>query len=153
MLNLAVLGCVYGLCVLYWVRRVTLADQGGPAENYSGPAIILAGVFTAFVLHIGVSLFVWVFSRGIGGRTGFLPVYLNLAVAAIALWPAAPAAAAYQAGVSGWILGAYTTAAWIYGLTVGYVAAQRASGLSHYRMVIMVVATAIYAGCFLYLWT
>ncbi|MFZ7127968.1 MAG: hypothetical protein ACOWWM_17560 [Desulfobacterales bacterium] len=149
--NIVVLGLIYGVSSLYFARRV-LANSGMENMYFSPVMVLLIGVSTAFLMHGGAALFVWVFCRGIGGCPMFMPPYLNLGVASIALWPVAPALAAFQAGAAGVPLTIYGLVTAAYAAAAGYVAIHKASGLTQLKMAIAAVATLVYIACFLYLW-
>ncbi|MFP4347147.1 MAG: hypothetical protein ACOCWY_05435 [Thermodesulfobacteriota bacterium] len=151
MVNVAILGLVYGGSAIHLSKR--LLTQGTINTLSFNPIFILtAGVGLAFLMHGGIALFIWVFCRGAGGCRQFMPPYLNIGAASIALWPLAPALAAYQIVRPGVFLIAYMILFAIYGGMVEYVGVHRASGLSTLKMAIVAVVTVIYIGCFLYLW-
>ncbi len=151
MINLTVLGLIYGVASIQFAKLV-LARQPEAAATFSPLLIMLVGISIAFFMHSGLALFVWVFSRGIGGNPQFMPVYLCIGMAAIGLWPLAPAASALQAGTYGAGLTVYTALATVYGSAVMVVAVKAASGLSWLKVSLAAAATTIYVGCFLYLW-
>lgn len=150
-INVSLLGFTYGAGALY-LSATVLNAKGAPAQ-FNPLMILMAGMSVAFLMHGGAALFFWVFSRGIGGNPVFLPIYLNLGVAALALVPLAPALAALQAGLRSGGLLVYTGAGVLYAAGVLYVAIRQAAGLAHWKMVLAASAAVIYIGCFLYLWT
>ena len=148
--NVSLLGLLYGASAFY-LSGFALEGAAGPVR-VNPLMILMAGMSVAFLMHGGAALFFWVFSRGIGGNPLFMPIYLNLGIAALALFPLAPALAALQAGVrSGGVL-VYTTVGTIYAAAVLYVAMRQAANLAHWKMALAVAAAVIYIGCFLYLW-
>ena len=150
--NVTVVGLIYGISAVWFSERL-IAQAGGPATwNFNPLVVILAGASIAFLLHGGAALFFWVFCRGIGGRPAFLPLYLNMGVAAISYWPLAPVTAAYQSGGTGPAGHLYTIIAAAYALSVTFIAVKQSSGLSHVKALVAVAACIIYIGCFLYLW-
>lgn len=151
LINVTVLGMIYGLSSIQFARQF-LARQPEAAVAFNPLMILMVGISLAFFMHGGLSLFVWVFCRGIGGNPQFMPAYLYIGVGAIALWPLAPAVSALQAGASGAVLTAYSTIATLYGAAVIFVAVKDASRLSPVKMTLAAVATIVYVGCFLYLW-
>lgn len=153
--NVSLLGLVYGLSALY-LSGTVLADApaAASAQFQVNPLMILmAGMSVAFLMHGGAALFFWVFCRGIGGSPLFMPIYLNLGIAALALVPLAPALAALQAGLRGGGLLAYAAVCAAYAGGALYVAMRKAAGLAHWKMALAAAAAVIYIGCFLYLWT
>jgi hypothetical protein len=148
--NVSLLGLVYGSSALY-LSGAVVGNGGGPTQ-FNPPMILMAGMSVAFLMHGGAALFCWVFCRGIGGNPFFMPIYLNLGIAAMALLPLAPALAALQAGVRGGPLLVYTGVATLYAAGVLYTAMRQAAGLAHWKMALAAAAALIYIGCFLYLW-
>ncbi len=151
-INVAVLGLIYGLASLHFSRQV-LAQSGVVGGSYNALLVIMVGVSVAFLMHGAAALFVWVFCRALGGCAAFMAPYLNLGIAAIALWPLAPLVALQQVGPGDGVIRALTLAAVAYALTVGYKAIQAAAGLSPRKMMLCAIATVFYVGCFLYLWS
>ena len=151
MINVTALGVIYGLASIQFAKQL-LAAQPDAAAAFNPLMILMVGVSIAFFMHGGLGLFVWVFCRGIGGSPQFMPTYLNIGMAAIALWPLAPAVSAFQVGLSGVALSVYTVAAALYGAAVIFVAVKAASQLSPVKMTLAALATVVYIGCFLYLW-
>ena len=151
--NVLILGLVYAGSALVFIQRL-LASRGLPAaEAHVNPLMVMmVGASVAFLMHGGAALFTWVFCRGIGGATPFLPLYLSMGAAAVALWPAAPAVALLQTGARSAPLAVYLAAAIGYGLAAQYPAVRQAAGLSHTRMAAAGAFTLFYIGCFLYLW-
>ncbi len=151
MVNVAVLGLIYGGSAIHFSKRL-LVQGTVHTLTFNAVFILTAGVGLAFLVHGGAALFIWVFCRGAGGRRQFMPPYLNIGAASIALWPLAPALAAAQIIRPGVFLIAYLILFALYGSVVEYVGVHRASGLSSLKMTIVAVVTVIYIGCFLYLW-
>ena len=151
--NVLILGLVYAGSAVYFSQRL-LASRGLPvgAAQFNPLMVLMVGASVAFLMHGGAALFTWVFCRGIGGATLFLPLYLSMGTAAVALWPAAPAVALLQTGVRSAALAVYLAAAIGYGLAAQYPAVRQAAGLSHTRMAAAGAFTLFYVGCFLYLW-
>lgn len=151
-LNVSLLGLIYGTATLYFSRQV-LAQSGVANGHYNALVVVMVGLSVAFLMHGAAALFVWVFCRALGGCPDFLPPYLNLGAAAIALWPLAPLVARLQAFPPNPVIWAATLAAAAYALAAGYTAVQAAAGLSRGKMVLCGLATLGYIACFLYLWT
>jgi hypothetical protein len=151
--NVFLFGLLHAVFVLFLAGYVW-----GGAESQAGlllqtqAAILASGIMVAFFMHAGAALFFWVFARGLGGRPAFLPLYLNLGVGFIALWPLAPVLAAFQAGIGGGILVFILGMLALYATGVVFVALKSASGLSAFRMGASMVLTVAYVACFLYLW-
>ncbi|MBC2712189.1 MAG: hypothetical protein HGJ94_14765 [Desulfosarcina sp.] len=151
MINVAVLGLIYGVASIQFANAF-LARQPDAAVSFNPLMILMVGISIAFFMHCGLSLFVWVFCRGIGGNPQFMPPYLYIGTAAIALWPLAPAVSALQSGAAGAVLTGYALVAAGYGASAIFVAVKAASGLSSVKMTLAAVATVVYVGCLLYLW-
>ena len=150
--NVTVLGLIYGIAAVRFSGRL-LAQTGSPVTGSFNPLVVmLAGASIAFLLHGGAALFVWVFCRGIGGRPAFLPLYLNMGIAAISYWPLAPVTAAYQSGGTSPAGHLYAIIAAAYALAVTFIAVKQSSGLSHVKALLAIAACIIYICCFLYLW-
>ena len=149
--NVTLLGSIYGLSVLYLAQNV-LAGAGMPTLSFNPVFIMMVGVSVTFLIHGAAALAIWVFCRGLGGGGNFMAIYLNMGIAAITMWPMAPALAARQAEVQTVGVTLYTLLAVGYAAISGYKAIYRAAGLTPVKMVIMATATCIYVGCFLYLW-
>lgn len=153
-LNVAILGFIYGLFAGYLSSGVMAAQGMGDAE-FSSVKIALAGIPVAFLMHAGAALFIWVFLRGIGGKTDFLTSYFFIGIAGISLWPLAPFAAAFQVIPSGgypWIMAAGALLSILFAVVVNYMLLQRIYRLSQTKMALAASVTVIYIGCFLYLW-
>src|SRR6056297_3111128 len=87
MLNVLIFGFLHALFSL--VFSPALLTQGQPAAPLpllSKIIFILIGVAVAFFMHAGAALFLWVFSRGIGGNPAFFPIYFNLGISFVGLW-------------------------------------------------------------------
>lgn len=151
MINVTVLGLIYGVASIQFAKEF-LSRQPGAAVSFNPLMILMVGISIAFFMHGGLSLFVWVFCRGMGGNVQFMAPYLYIGTAAIALWPLAPAVSALQTGASGAALTLYTAVSAFYGASVIFIAVRAASGLSPVKMTLAAVATVVYVGCFLYLW-
>ncbi|MDJ0784794.1 MAG: hypothetical protein QNJ22_22710 [Desulfosarcinaceae bacterium] len=148
--NVSLLGIAYGIGALFF-SDIVVSQGAGPIQ-FNPLMILMAGMSVAFLMHGGAALFCWVFSRGIGGNPQFMPVYLNLGIAALALLPLAPALAAFQAGLQGSLLLLFTVAVGGYAIGPLYLAMRAAAGLAHWKMVLAALAAVVYIGCFLYLW-
>jgi hypothetical protein len=151
MVNVTVLGLIYGLSSIQFAKALLLGHAEA-AAGFNPLMILMVGISIAFFMHGGLSLFVWVFCRGMGGNPQFMPTYLFIGAAAIALWPLAPVVSALQAGASGMLLTGYALISSCYGAAVIVVGVKDASRLSPLKMTLATVATIVYVGCFLYLW-
>ena len=80
MINVTVLGLIYGLASIQFAHAL-LAEQPNAAVAFNPLMILMVGVSIAFFMHGGLSLFVWVFCRGIGGNPRFMPTYLFIGMA------------------------------------------------------------------------
>ena len=151
--NVLLFGLLHAVFVLMFARHVWGVSGVSVSPTLQTQiAIICSGVMIAFFMHAGAALFFWVFTRGLGGRPTFLPLYLNLGVGFIALWPLAPVLSAYQAGIGGPILMVVLAVLSLYAAVVVFFGLKIASGLSASRMVAVMVLTAVFVACFLYLW-
>jgi hypothetical protein len=151
-INVALLGLIYGAAALHFSRPVL--ERSGAFEGHYNPLlVVMVGVSLAFLMHGGAALFIWVFCRALGGCAIFMGPYLNLGAAAIAVWPMAPLVALLQVEPAGFTAWAATLASAAYAIAVGYTAVQAAAGLSRLKMFLCAAATLFYVACFLYLWT
>jgi hypothetical protein len=151
--NVLLFGLLHAGFVLVFAKHVWSVSGVSVAPTLQTQiAIICSGVMIAFFMHAGAALFFWVFTRGLGGRPSFLPLYLNLGVGFIALWPLAPVVSAYQAGLGGPILTIVLAMLSLYAVAVVFFGLKSASGLSALRMAASMVLTAAFVACFLYLW-
>lgn len=150
-IHLSILGLLYGFAGAVLSGAVLASAQPGGIA-FSPLAVAVVGVLVVFLIHGAAALFFWVFCRGLGGHAGLAPYYLSTAAAAMVLWPAAPAMACIQVGLGGVPLMAATAFVAAWGAAVAMTAIRAASGLSAAKMVVAVLATALYVGCFLYLW-
>ena len=153
MLNVLIFGLLHALFSLMLSPALLAEGQiAAPLPLISKIIFILIGIAVAFFMHAGAALFLWVFSRGIGGNTAFFPIYFNLGISFVGLWPLAPLLAALQAGYSGAALQILLGIAAIYGLAVILLGSKSASGLSMKKMLIAMGVTIVFVACFLYLW-
>lgn len=152
-INVGIFGLIHAVSSLLFSRTL-LSGEGLPytPDGATQAFMVLMGIAVAFLLHGGAGLFFWAFARGVGGRTAFLPVYFNLGIAFIGLWPLAPILAALQVQWGSPLLYGATLLASGYGLLVIFGAVKNAAGLSLLRMALAMLLTISYIGCFLYLW-
>lgn len=150
--NVAGFGALYGLSALYFSSVLVESGQTAPLTGRLQLTLFLMGISISFLIHGGVALLSWGFCRGFGGSTLFLPIYLALGMAWIALWPMAPVLAAFQVQKTGGLF--YPLAALALAMAFGVVfrALKSASGLGFWRMCLVGVVILVYIGCFLYLW-
>jgi hypothetical protein len=151
MINVSIFGVLHAFSALYFIESL-FRDSNAAIPMAGKIQFITIGVGVAFLMHAGAALFLWVFSRGFGGRTAFLPVYFNLGLSFIGLWPLAPVLAALQAGVQGPLLHVLVGLAAIYGLCVIFLGTKIASGLSMLRMSVAMTVTLMVVASLLYLW-
>ncbi len=141
------------LAGLGYAATVLLLSSKLASGAYVNPWMILAaGIVTAYFVHAGAALMVWVFCKGVGGTQLFLPIYLNMGIAFIALWPMAPALAGMQLSSSFAVLLLVAVTA-TYALVVMVASIAAVVDLSKFRLALAMSATLIYLGCFMYLWT
>lgn len=150
-LNLAVLGLIYG-CSAAFFSRLVLSQKGFDADAFNAVKIIVAGVPAAFLLHAGAALFIWVFLRAIGGKANFMMSYFHIGVAAISLWPLAPVVAALQTGSRQPLMAVLALILTGYAFALNVRVIKASFQLSCIRMAIATSVTIMYIGCFLYLW-
>jgi hypothetical protein len=153
LINVLVFGLLHALSALHFMG--SMLQEGAAGQVMATPVkiqFITLGIAVAFLMHAGAALFLWVFSRGIGGRTAFLPVYFNLGLSFIGLWPLAPVLAAVQAGVGGPVAYVFLGLASIYGLGVIFMGTKNASGLSMLRMSVAMLVAIIVVISLLSLW-
>jgi hypothetical protein len=152
-LNLTVLGLLYGMTSA-GLSSVVLGQvpSGGEVGSFSTLAVTVVGLLAVYLLLGAAALVMWVSCRGLGGRPQLSPHYLNMSVACIALWPAAPAVACLQVGLGGFPLTVAAAGAGLYGVAAMISALKAASGLSNWKMAAALIGALIYSGCFLYLW-
>ncbi|HMA66228.1 MAG TPA: hypothetical protein VKO20_00280 [Desulfosalsimonadaceae bacterium] len=153
MANVLVFGLLHAFFSLLFSNALLAESQLSSQLPLATKGVfLLIGVAVAFFMHAGASLFLWVFTRGIGGDTAFFPVYFNFGISFVGLWPLAPVLAAAQAGLQGPALQVLLGLASAYGLAVILFAAKNASGLSLTKIILALIVTIIFIACFLYLW-
>ncbi len=151
--NVLLFGLLHAVFVLMFAKHVwSVSGVSVSPSVQTQIAIICSGVMIAFFMHAGAALFFWVFARGLGGRPFFLPLYLNLGVGFIALWPLAPVLSALQARIGGPVLLIILGLLSLYAAVVVFFGLKNASGLSTLRMSAAMVLTLVFVSCFLYLW-
>ncbi|MFZ3044437.1 MAG: hypothetical protein WA151_00865 [Desulfatirhabdiaceae bacterium] len=151
-INVSVFGLIYGVSAIHFSKYLLDPQSADPLSFHIQMTLVLIGISVAFLIHGGMALFAWVFCRGFGGSTLFLPIYLALGMAWISLWPLAPVFAAIQVKLTGGLIYLYLSAASVFALTIVFNALKSASGLSFVRMLIVTTVVIIYIGCFMYLW-
>jgi hypothetical protein len=150
--NVGMFGLIYGFSAIYFSRYLLAPGDVEPLPFLIRLTLVLMGISVSFLIHGGMALFAWVFCRGFGGSTLFLPIYLALGIAWIAFWPLAPTLAALQVKVTGGLFYPILGAAAALAVTVVFHALKSASGLSLVRMLVVEVVIFVYIGCFMYLW-
>ncbi len=151
-MNVALLGLFYGVSAAFLTHLFLLGQGGSAPGTASLLKITVAGQPVAFLMHAGAALFVWVFLKAAGGKADFITAYFDMGVAAISLWPLAPVAAALQAGMTVPWLPVFGSFLALYGAAVNVAVLKNTFCLSSARMAVAASVTAIYIGCFLYLW-
>ena len=147
-INVMALGAIHALFSLYFSDMLL-----SPGVSFAGKVFfVAAGIGVAFLVHAGAALFLWVFTRGAGGRVEFLPMYMNIGVALVALWPLAPFLSAVQSGMGGVGLYILLGAASLFGFVVLFTAAKNASQLSAIRMAAAMVVCLVVIASMLYIW-
>ncbi len=144
-------GAAYGGLVAA-VQRLTGATlQGVPAADI--PAWILvggnvaSGVLVSLVLHVGVTLVVWLGVRAAGGPGGLGPLYRAVAYLAPVALPSLPYLAARAAGQSrpGFMFGVAVVAG-LLGLGALYRLVRVTQGLGPVRSWAAVAVVAVFCG-------
>ncbi|MCK5163333.1 MAG: hypothetical protein KAQ72_06435 [Desulfobacula sp.] len=150
-INVAVLGLVYGFSASFF-SKIVLIEKGFDASSFNALKIIVAGIPTAFLMHAGATLFIWVFLSAIGGKANFIMAYFNIGAASISLWPLAPFIAAIQTGSRIPLMIGLTVCFSLYAFFVNVLVIKASFQLSQAKMFIATSVTIMYIGCFLYLW-
>lgn len=150
--NVGLFGIIYGFSATYFSRYLLEPGGSDQLSLHLRITLLLMGVSVAFLIHGGMALFAWVFCRGFGGSTMFLPIYLALGMAWIACWPLAPALAALQVKLTGGLFFPIFAGLAILALKVVFHALRSASGLSLGRMAFVLVVIIVYISSFMYLW-
>ena len=149
MINVLAFGIVHALFSLVFSELFWSAEISVVEKFFFGAV----GVGVAFLMHAGAALFLWVFTRGAGGRVEFLPVYFNMGIGMIGLWPLAIALSAFQSdNFRGPVLHALLAAASFYGLAVIFFGVKSASQLSMARMAAAVGVCIVVVASMLYIW-
>lgn len=152
-INVLVFGILHAFFSLHFSEAVLIEGQNsGPVPIISQVLFIIIGAAVAFLMHAGGALFLWVFSRGIGGSTAFLPVYFNLGISFAGLWPLAPVLAALQSGAGGPAMYSILALTSAYALAVIFFGIKSASGLSTARMGAAMATAIVFITSFMYLW-
>ena len=149
MFNVGILGLIYTLSSLSFIDRIVTTEE---SPEFNPVMIIFSGLSFTFLIHAGVVLFIWVFSRGIGGNRNLIAPYIHLGIASIAMWPVAPALSAFIAGINNTMLIIFLIISSLYASAVLFISAREASELSNLKMGIAAIFTFIYVACFMYLW-
>jgi hypothetical protein len=153
MMNVSVLGILYGLFSLYFLGSESLEKAAEPSGIIIVQSIVMiGGVLVAFLLHLGLAFLLWSFGRGVGGKTRFLTTYFNVGVAVVPLWVAVPGLAALHAGWRGPNVYLCTVIPGIYALASFFVATKSTFGLSYGRTVLGMAMMLVFLVSFLYLW-
>lgn len=152
-LNVSILGLLYGGSNVFFAGTI-LASHGifEPVAPQLNITLLLMGVSITFLVHGAAALFAWVFCRGIGGSTLFMPVYLAIGMASVAFWPMAPTLSAVLSRSGGQAAFILLLVTLTYGFVVLFHAVKSASGLALPRMVIVSVILVVYIISFMYLW-
>ena len=150
-INVLILGVVYG-CSAAFFSGMVLAERGVADTGVNFIKIILAGIPTAFFMHAGASLFIWVFLKAMGGKSDFMTSYFHIGVASISLWPLAPFVAILQLGNHSGLLVLFSGIFCAYAFAVNINIIKQAFRLSALRMALATSVTLVYITCFLYLW-
>lgn len=151
-INLSVLGIFYSVFSIYFSSYILENTHKSDLTLSSKLMVLMMGISLTFLLHGSLSLFVWAFTRGFGGSTLFMPIYLAAGMASVVLWPLAPALSAFKTGLAGSLTYIYMLFYTLYALGVFFHAVKSASGLPFTRMLIVTAVIIIYIGCFMYLW-
>lgn len=141
-INVLIFGIIYAFSSLFFSGMLL-----SPEVSFLGKAFfVVAGVGMVFLLHAGLALFLWVFTKtAAGGVLQFFPLYFNLGIALAGAWPLAPVLSAFQAGYSGWGLFMLLGLTLGYALAVIFICAKGTAQLSYGR------AAAGFSACLLVL--
>jgi hypothetical protein len=145
--NVLALGIIHALFLMYLGNMLL-----SPGPVMAKISFIGAGAGLAFLMHAATALYLWVFTRGAGGRVEFIPIYFHTGISAIGLWPLALVLAAVQTGTGGPMMAGLLIGTGIYGLSVIFIAAKSASQLSMTRMVAAMAVCLVVVSSMLYLW-
>jgi hypothetical protein len=150
-LNVLVLGLIYG-CSAALFSHMLLAQTGLAENQINLMKVVVAGIPTAFFMHAGAALFIWVFLKAMGGKSNFMISYFHIGAAAISLWPLAPFVALMQIGNQSGELLTIAGLLCAYAFAVNVQVIRQAFQLSVIRMTLATSVTLMYISCFLYLW-
>ncbi len=150
-INILITGLIYGISASFFSETI-LVQKGINDGGFSIFRVAMAGIPVVFLLHAGLSLFVWVFFKAIGGSLNFMALYLTIGQASISLWLLAPCVAALQVGYSQLSLMIMTSVLCLYALVVNFMLIRSVSNLSSTKMIIASIISFSYISCFLYIW-
>ncbi|MCG8403108.1 MAG: hypothetical protein MJA84_16175 [Firmicutes bacterium] len=150
--NVLVAGLLYGVSSLLLNLEQLAVFTDAFSRNVASFLIILSGVLVALVVHAGGTLFIWTFCRGVGGSTGLLNYYVGTGFAVPLLWPALPFLAAFGAGYTDLLVLAVLAVGAAAFLAALVASLREVSGLRTARLAAALSLTAVFVGCFLYLW-
>ncbi|MEF8824458.1 MAG: hypothetical protein V5A14_01410 [Desulfohalobiaceae bacterium] len=137
--NLLILGILYGLLALLFSGMLV---SGEVALQYK-ILFLMVGVGMVFVIHVGISLFLWVFTKAAaGGVLSFFPLYFNVGISLAAAWPLALVLSATQSGIGGIALYGLLSLVSLYVLSSVFVSVKSTSRLSGLRVCGAFVACA-----------
>ena len=153
MLNVFILGVLYGFFSLYFADRGLFRDFHNPSSVLMAEAIIVGtGILVAFFVHLGAAFLFWTFCRAMRGEIRFIPTYFILGVAIAPLWLAVPGITALQAGWRTVPVSLYVGLTGLYAFASLFVAAKSVFGYPYKTMFIATAMMLIFTVSFLLLW-
>lgn len=153
MINVFILGILYGLFSLYFVDKELFRDFPDPSSVLVAEAIIVGtGIAVAFLLHLGAAFLFWTFCRAMKGEIRFIPTYFILGVAIAPLWLAVPGLSALHAGWRTAPVFLYAGLTGLYAFASLFVAAKSVFGYSYKIMFIAMAMMLVFTVSFLLLW-
>lgn len=129
-----------------------LTEKGMDSGSSDAFRVILAGLPAAFPMHAGVTLFIWVFFKAMGGKASFPSAYFHTGAVCDSLWVLMPFISAFQAGIRSNLITGLAILFSFHALILHMVLLEYVFKMSRTRIVIAISAAIIYIGCFLYLW-
>lgn len=153
MINVFILGVLYGLFSLYFADRELFRDFPDPSSVFVTEAIIVGtGILVAFLVHLGAAFLFWTFCRAMRGEIRFIPTYFILGVAIAPLWLAVPGLTALHAGWRTIPVSLYVGFTGLYAFASLFVAAKSVFGYSYKTMFIAMAMMLVFTIGFLGLW-
>lgn len=145
-------GLVYGLTNTVLFRELLTMMNSRASEITGALAIIMSGLIIAYLVHISIVLLVWAISKGFRGPGNFGLLYGNLGVAMAPLVLGGPLLC-YLWWSGGGVIAGLLAVPFLVWLVVSMVQAiKSAEGHSFGLATGVLLVTAAFTGCLLYLW-